>query len=153
MLDHQGFDLWADGYDQSVGLSDEAQTYPFAGYKKLLNAVYNRVLKASSKHVLNIGFGSGTLTARLYERGCEIYGQDFSEKNDCSGSEENAPVASVSRRFFKRPGCAFNAPTIRCYHRHLFPASFDPFGQSDFFAQPTNATHPRRMSLHLGCRL
>lgn len=34
MLDNKGFDLWADGYDVAVGLSDESDTYPFAGYKK-----------------------------------------------------------------------------------------------------------------------
>ena len=33
MLDNKGFDLWADGYDKSVGLSDEENTYPFAGYR------------------------------------------------------------------------------------------------------------------------
>lgn len=31
MLSSQGFDLWADGYDASVGLSDEENSYPFAG--------------------------------------------------------------------------------------------------------------------------
>ncbi len=40
MLDSKGFDLWADGYDQSVGLSDEDGTYPFAGYKQILNEIY-----------------------------------------------------------------------------------------------------------------
>ena len=30
--------------------------------------------------VLDIGFGTGTLTAKLYENGCEIYGQDFSSR-------------------------------------------------------------------------
>lgn len=101
MLDHQGFDLWADGYDQSVGLSDEAQTYPFAGYKKLLNAVYNRVLKASSKRVLDIGFGTGTLTAKLYEQGCEIYGQDFSEKM-IALAQEKMPRAHLFQGDFSR---------------------------------------------------
>ena len=33
MLDNKGFDLWADGYDKAVGISDEENTYPFAGYK------------------------------------------------------------------------------------------------------------------------
>lgn len=80
MLDKNGFDLWADGYDKSVGLSDEDGTYPFAGYKAVLNAIYNRVLSAAAKDVLDIGFGTGALTARLYEQGCTIYGQDFSEK-------------------------------------------------------------------------
>ncbi len=32
MLDNKGFDLWADGYDKSVGISDEGNEYPFAGY-------------------------------------------------------------------------------------------------------------------------
>ena len=39
MLSSQGFDLWADGYDQSVGLTDEEGGYPFAGYKELLNRI------------------------------------------------------------------------------------------------------------------
>lgn len=80
MLNETGFDLWADGYDRSVGLSDKQDTYPFAGYKQILNAIYNRVLSEPGKTVLDIGFGTGTLTARLYEQGCHIYGQDFSPR-------------------------------------------------------------------------
>ena len=80
MLDHAGFDLWADGYDKSVGLSDEGGRYPFAGYRKMMNAVYNRVLAQSGRDVLDIGFGTGVLTSHLYERGCHIYGQDFSAR-------------------------------------------------------------------------
>lgn len=33
MLNNIEFDLWADGYDKTVGISDEENTYPFAGYK------------------------------------------------------------------------------------------------------------------------
>ncbi|MFQ8704104.1 MAG: class I SAM-dependent methyltransferase [Eisenbergiella sp.] len=80
MLNQNGFDLWADGYDKSVRLSEEAQAYPFAGYKNLLNEIYNRILSRAEKEVLDIGFGTGTLTCRLYEQGYWIYGQDFSEK-------------------------------------------------------------------------
>ena len=80
MLNNKGFDLWADDYDKSVGLSDEDGTYPFAGYKAILNEIYNRVLSASAKTVLDIGFGTGTLTSKLYEQGCAIYGQDFSDR-------------------------------------------------------------------------
>ena len=78
MLSNKGFDLWADDYDKSVGLSDDENTYPFAGYKEVLNSIYNEVLASDSKRVLDIGFGTGTLTKRLYDRGLEIYGQDFS---------------------------------------------------------------------------
>ena len=80
MLDHAGFDLWADGYDKSVGLSDEGDRYPFAGYRKMMNAVYNRVLAQSGRDVLDVGFGTGVLTSRLYAQGCTVYGQDFSAR-------------------------------------------------------------------------
>ena len=80
MLDKKGFDLWADGYDVSVGLSDEKNTYPFAGYKTVLNSIYRTVLAKPKATVLDIGFGTGALTAKLYEQGCTIYGQDFSAR-------------------------------------------------------------------------
>lgn len=78
MLDQKGFDLWADGYDRSVGVTEEAHEYPFAGYKAILNEIYNRVLTGGAKTVLDIGFGTGVLSSKLYEHGCEIWGQDFS---------------------------------------------------------------------------
>lgn len=80
MLNKTGFDLWADGYDKAVGLSDISDAYPFAGYKKVLNAIYQAVLRRKSPTVLDIGFGTGTLTAKLYEMGCQIWGQDFSDR-------------------------------------------------------------------------
>lgn len=94
MLDDKGFDLWAGGYDKSVGLSDDDHTYPFAGYKKILNEIYNQVLKSSAKKVLDIGFGTGTLTTRLYEQGCKIYGQDFS-KEMIKIAQEKMPKAKL----------------------------------------------------------
>ena len=77
MLNNTGFDLGADGYDNGVGLSDENDRYPFAGYRAMMNALYQRVLAQSGHDVLDIGFGTGILTSRLYEQGCRIYGQDF----------------------------------------------------------------------------
>lgn len=80
MLSDKGFDLWADGYDKSVGLADETDSYPFAGYRRLLNMIYNDILSRRGRDVLDIGFGTGTLAAKLYAQGCHIYGQDFSER-------------------------------------------------------------------------
>ena len=80
MLDNKGFDLWADGYDQTVGLSDEENSYPFAGYKDVLGTIYKTIMEKPKAIVLDIGFGTGTLTAKLYENGCTIYGQDFSAR-------------------------------------------------------------------------
>lgn len=80
MLDQKGFDLWADGYDKSVGLSDDSGVYPFAGYRRILGEIYSRVLRAPGRRVLDIGFGTATLTAKLYDAGCTIFGQDFSQR-------------------------------------------------------------------------
>ena len=80
MLNNKGFDLWADGYDKTVGISDEENTYPFAGYKKVLGFIFQTIMRDENAVVLDIGFGTGTLTTKLYERGCSIYGQDFSSR-------------------------------------------------------------------------
>lgn len=80
MLNNSGFDLWADDYDKSVGLSDEDNTYPFAGYRLTLSLICQRVLEKGGGDVLDIGFGTAALTARLYQQGCRISGQDFSQR-------------------------------------------------------------------------
>lgn len=80
MLSAQGFDLWADGYDQAVGLSDEENTYPFAGYKDVLATLFREIMKRGGGDVLDIGFGTGVLSTRLSQHGCRIFGQDFSPR-------------------------------------------------------------------------
>ena len=52
MLDQKGFDLWADGYDRTVGLSDEENTYPFAGYKEVLGKIYRTVMEKENARVV-----------------------------------------------------------------------------------------------------
>jgi len=88
MLDHAGFDLWADNYDRTVGLSDADGTYPFAGYRAMLGMIFSRVLSCGAKTVLDIGFGTGVLTAKLYERGLTVYGQDFSDRMTALAKEK-----------------------------------------------------------------
>ena len=80
MLSQSGFDLWADGYDKSVGVSEEENSYPFAGYKTVLGTIFQTVMVKPNAVILDIGFGTGTLTAKLYENGCTVYGQDFSAR-------------------------------------------------------------------------
>ena len=48
MLDNKGFDLWADGYDKTVGVSDEENAYPFAGYKDVLGTIYKTIMKKAN---------------------------------------------------------------------------------------------------------
>ena len=80
MLNSNGFDVWADGYDESVRLADENDAYPFAGYATILKEIYGRVCASGAKTVLDIGFGTGTLAGQLYQQGCDVFGQDFSSR-------------------------------------------------------------------------
>ena len=94
MLDNKGFDLWANNYDKTVGISNDNNTYPFAGYKNILNQIYNDILNSSAEKVLDVGFGTGVLTYKLYEEGITIYGQDFS-KNMIDLAKSKMPKAHL----------------------------------------------------------
>lgn len=78
MLDEKGFDNWAGDYDESVKRSRDRGRYPFAAYGEVLETVYRRV--KGGKKILDLGFGTATLTKRLYDRGAELTGLDFSEE-------------------------------------------------------------------------
>lgn len=81
LLDNHGFDLWADGYDASVEISDQDNSYPFAGYRDVLARVYATVRRAHpTGHILDLGIGTATLSARLAGDGYAITGLDFSER-------------------------------------------------------------------------
>ena len=43
-MNNKEFDLWADGYDKTVGISDEENIYPFAGYKKVLGLIFQSIM-------------------------------------------------------------------------------------------------------------
>lgn len=46
----------------------------------MLNEIYRTVKQKENASVLDIGFGTGVLTKKLYDDGFTIYGIDFSEK-------------------------------------------------------------------------
>ena len=101
MLDNKGFNLWADGYDKAVGISEEANTYPFAGYKSVLGGIYDEIMQKENAAVLDIGFGTGTLTTKLYENGCDVYGQDFSQRM-IELAKEKMPNANLYQGDFSK---------------------------------------------------
>ncbi|WP_203333446.1 class I SAM-dependent methyltransferase [Planococcus beigongshangi] len=80
MLNKQGFDLWANDYDRTVQLSEENNEYPFAGYKEILKGIFNEAMQKEGSAILDIGFGTGVLSAKLYEHGHSVDGIDFSEE-------------------------------------------------------------------------
>ncbi|MCL2867319.1 MAG: class I SAM-dependent methyltransferase [Clostridia bacterium] len=80
MLNNHGFDIWADNYDKSVNATDGGNEYPFAGYKRIMNAIYNTVMEKCPMKILDVGIGTGILATRLYDNGNDITGIDFSSK-------------------------------------------------------------------------
>ncbi len=101
MLDNKGFDLWANGYDKSVNISEGNNEYPFAGYKDVLNYIYNQVREQNGANVLDIGFGTGILTTQLYNSGFNITGIDFSS-NMIDIAKQKMPNASLIKWDFSR---------------------------------------------------
>ena len=101
MLDNLGFDLWSKDYDKTVQLSEESNEYPFAGYKDVLNTVYGEIKSGDGKTVLDIGFGTGILSKRLYDEGVEIYGIDFSAEM-VNAAKEKMPNAKLYRFDFTK---------------------------------------------------
>lgn len=87
-LEKKEYDLWADGYGASVHLLNDQDEYPVAGYADLLGEVYRLVRESGAKTVLDVGFGTGILTKKLYQDGCTIYGVDASEQLVKAGKEE-----------------------------------------------------------------
>lgn len=80
MQNSAGFDLWAGNYDESVQLSDASDTYPFAGYRQVLGTIYSAIRRQQGTKILDLGFGTGVLSKRLYDDGYTIWGVDFSAK-------------------------------------------------------------------------
>lgn len=106
MLNSSGFDLWADGYDRSVHLSEEADEYPFAGYKRVLGTIYSIIKNGNGKRILDVGFGTGILSKKLYDEGYSIYGIDFSKKM-IELSKKKMPNATLTQYDFSQglPAC------------------------------------------------
>jgi putative AdoMet-dependent methyltransferase len=76
-VDH--FDSWAANYDQSVGRDQTAAAYPFAGYDEVVEGVVALAQFKPDHTVLDIGAGTGNLTAKLVEMAGDVWGTDFSE--------------------------------------------------------------------------
>lgn len=100
MLDKKGFDLWANDYEESVKRSDGEDSYPFAGYKNILNEIYRRILSGNCKDVLDIGFGTGVLAFGLYQKG-ECLGTGFFCRNAGNRPKKDAEGRALPKGFFK----------------------------------------------------
>ena len=74
------FDSWAANYDRRVTADADAAAYPFAGYDDVVAAVVSLSGIEPAHCVLDIGAGTGNLTAKLVELSGQVWGTDFSEE-------------------------------------------------------------------------
>lgn len=88
------FDKWASEYDADVIESDEAGTFPFAGYRRLMKEIFELVAVKPGAKILDLGFGTGVLTRMFFEAGLSVAGVDFSEKM-CAIASERMPGARL----------------------------------------------------------
>ena len=51
-MDDKGFDRWADDYNQTVRTMEKAEAYPFAGYRQVLERIYELVRAGRGRSVL-----------------------------------------------------------------------------------------------------
>ena len=71
----QQFDTWAASYDADVGVGDD---FPFGGYDRVLQRVVELADISPGMEVLELGPGTGNLTARLGAAGAAVWALDFS---------------------------------------------------------------------------
>jgi putative AdoMet-dependent methyltransferase len=69
------FDQWAATYDRDV---QEDGRFPFDGYDRILDRIVTLAAIQPGQPVLELGTGTGNLTARLVRQGAAVWGVDFS---------------------------------------------------------------------------
>ena len=93
VLDAAGFDAWQAQYDADVAACEAAGDYPFAGYTELHQQVFDIVHAREGVSVLDLGCGTGKLTARMVEAGHPVTAVDFSGQM-LQAAAHNAPGAT-----------------------------------------------------------
>jgi putative AdoMet-dependent methyltransferase len=69
------FDQWAATYDRDV---QQDGRFPFDGYDRILDRIVALAAVQPGQPVLELGTGTGNLTARLARQGAAVWGVDFS---------------------------------------------------------------------------
>lgn len=90
------FNSWAANYDRSVRRDQSADAYPFAGYDEVVACVVALAQIKSEHEILDIGAGTGNLTATLVDQAGKVWGTDFSEKMLIK-AREKVPRARFAR--------------------------------------------------------
>jgi ubiquinone/menaquinone biosynthesis C-methylase UbiE len=76
------FDRWALSYDENIRKADDSDDWMFGGYYRVLDKVveYCELKKYENPLVLDIGVGTGNLSAHFLEKGLTVTAIDPSQK-------------------------------------------------------------------------
>ncbi|MBQ6711428.1 MAG: methyltransferase domain-containing protein [Clostridia bacterium] len=113
LLDAAGFDTWQAQYEADVAACEEAGDYPFAGYTELHDQIFDIVHAREGVTALDLGCGTGKLTARLLEAGHPVTGVDFSD-NMLAAARKNAPGAAFVQAELKEVPEKLTGQTFDC---------------------------------------
>ena len=113
LLDAAGFDAWQAQYEADVAACEEAGDYPFAGYTELHDQIFDIVHAREGVTALDLGCGTGKLTARLLEAGHPVTGVDFSD-NMLAAARKNAPGAAFVQTELKEVPEKLAGQTFDC---------------------------------------
>lgn len=72
------FDDWAPYYDSFV--ESGTNSFPFAGYKEVLERIFELTDPKPGMRILDAGVGTGLLSQKFIESDCELWGIDYSPK-------------------------------------------------------------------------
>jgi putative AdoMet-dependent methyltransferase len=95
------FDRWAAAYDADVAASAAEGAaggvgFPFAGYDRVLARVVELADLTPGMTVLELGPGTGNLTAQLVERGAAVWALDFSAEM-LARARARVPAATLAQ--------------------------------------------------------
>lgn len=71
------FDAWAPTYDQDTAAN---KGFPFEHYSQVLQTVLHFAKPQAGQMVLDLGAGTGNLTALFVAAGCRVWGTDYSSE-------------------------------------------------------------------------
>ncbi len=124
LLDAAGFDAWQAKYDADVAACEAAGDYPFAGYTKLQQQIFDIVHAREGVSALDLGCGTGKLLARLGQAGHPVTGLDFSEEM-LAAAAKSAPNASFVKAELSQAPEVLAGKTFDCiyaaYSLHHLP--------------------------------
>jgi putative AdoMet-dependent methyltransferase len=70
------FDDWAKNYDADI--MSPGGGFPFDGYERVLDQLVRLADAKPHTRILDLGTGTGNLAARFVQKGCVVWGMDFS---------------------------------------------------------------------------